>query len=166
MSLQGDSQGSQDSNVRCCSPRVAAQNKGKEKANVTWQERKKGLRLPNNPVPVTDVHQRQEEGEADADVDNEADKKKRRIQPPAMRCSPAKFLDILKLLPKEIKHDIKAKGFGGLLDFKPKKHGHETSHMAYAEAKCRENDFRAWGWQIHPCEQAHYLVCVPDPKGW
>jgi hypothetical protein len=106
--------------VRHCSPHVAAQNKEKEKANVTWKERNKRLRLPNNPVPVTDVRQRQEEGEADVDADNEADKKKHRIQHPAMWCSPSKFLDIFKLRPKEIKDDIKAKGFGGLLDFKSK----------------------------------------------
>jgi hypothetical protein len=36
-----------------------------------------------------------------------------------MRCSPAKWLDIVKALPKSVIDDVKAMGFGGLLVFKP-----------------------------------------------
>jgi hypothetical protein len=36
-----------------------------------------------------------------------------------MRCSLAKWLDIVKALPKSVTDDVKAKGFGGLLLFKP-----------------------------------------------
>jgi hypothetical protein len=36
-----------------------------------------------------------------------------------MWCSPAKWLDIVKALPKGVIDDVKAKGFGGLLLFKP-----------------------------------------------
>jgi hypothetical protein len=36
-----------------------------------------------------------------------------------MWCYPAKWLDIVKALPKGVIDDVKAKGFGGLLLFKP-----------------------------------------------
>jgi hypothetical protein len=80
------------------------------------------LRLPTDRNPdsqTTDAGRSDDAGGGD-DVDsaNEANKK-RHIQPPALRCSPAKWLDIVKTLPKGVINDVKAKGFGGLLLFKP-----------------------------------------------
>jgi hypothetical protein len=60
-----------------------------------------------------------DDGGDDVDPANEANRKKCRIQTPAMWCSPAKWLDIVKALPKSVIDDVKARGFGGLLLFKP-----------------------------------------------
>ncbi|CAN6357292.1 unnamed protein product [Urochloa humidicola] len=46
-----------------------------------------------------------------------ADPKKKTIQ--AIRCSPSKFRDIVKALDDSLKDAVRAKNFGGLLDFKP-----------------------------------------------
>jgi hypothetical protein len=123
MSSQGNPPGEQGSGDRRSSPRNAAKDKGKGKANVPWKERKKRLRLPTdrNPDSQTAHAGRSDDAGGGDDVDsaNEANRKKRRIQSPTMRCSPAKWLDIVKALPKGVIDDVKAKDFGGLLLFKP-----------------------------------------------
>jgi hypothetical protein len=123
MSTQGNPPGEQCIGDHRSSPHIAAKDKGKGKANVPWKERKKRLRLPSNrnPDSQTEHAGRSDDAGGGDDVDsaNEANRKKRRIQPPAMQCSPAKWLDIVKALPKSVIDDVKAKGFGGLLLFKP-----------------------------------------------
>jgi hypothetical protein len=113
----------QGSGDRRSSPRIAAKDKGKGKANVPWKERQKRLRLPTvrNPDSQTADAGRSDDAGGGDDVDsaNEANKKKRHIQAPAMRCSPEKWLDIVKALSKGVIDDVKAKSFGGLLLFKP-----------------------------------------------
>jgi hypothetical protein len=104
MSTQGNPSGEQSSCDHRSSPRIAAKDKGKGKANVPWKERKRRLRLPTDRNPdsqTADVGRSDDAGGGD-DVDsaNEANKKKRHIQPPAMRCSPAKWLDMSKPSPK------------------------------------------------------------------
>ena len=37
----------------------------------------------------------------------------------SLRCSPGKFVDLVKATPDEIKDRLRAMGFGGLLEFKP-----------------------------------------------
>ena len=37
----------------------------------------------------------------------------------SLRCSPRKFVDLVKATPDEIKDRLRAMGFGGLLEFKP-----------------------------------------------
>ena len=37
----------------------------------------------------------------------------------SLRCSPGKFVDLVKATPNEIKDRLCAMGFGGLLEFKP-----------------------------------------------
>jgi hypothetical protein len=123
MSTQGNPPGVQGSGDRRSSPRIAAKDKGKGKANVPWKERQKRLRLPTvrNPDSQTADAGRSDDAGGGDDVDsaNEANKKKRHIQAPAMRCSPEKWLDIVKALSKGVIDDVKAKSFGGLLLFKP-----------------------------------------------
>jgi hypothetical protein len=51
MSMQGNPPGEQGSDHRRSSPRIAAKDKGKGKANVPWKERKKRLRLPIDRNP-------------------------------------------------------------------------------------------------------------------
>jgi hypothetical protein len=104
MSTQGNPPGEQGSDDRRSSPRIAAKDKGKGKANVTWKERQNSLRLPtdwNTDSQTADAGRSDDAGGGD-DVDsaNEANRKERRIQPPAMRCSPAKWLTLSKLSPK------------------------------------------------------------------
>jgi hypothetical protein len=64
------------------------------------------LRLPTdrNPDSQTADAGRSDDAGGGDDVDsaNEANKKKRHIQPPTLRCSPAKWLDIVKTLPKGV----------------------------------------------------------------
>jgi hypothetical protein len=94
MSTQGNPPGEQGSGDRWSSPHISAKDKGKGKANVPWKERKKTLMLPTdrNPDSQTADAGRSDDAGGGDDVDsaNEANKKKRCIQPPAMRCSPAK----------------------------------------------------------------------------
>jgi midasin (ATPase involved in ribosome maturation) len=88
MSMQGNPPSEQGSGDRRSSPRIAAKDKEKEKANVPWKERKKKLRLPtdlNLDNQTTDVGRRDDAGgNDDVDSANEANREKRRIQPPAM----------------------------------------------------------------------------------
>jgi hypothetical protein len=113
MSTQGNPPGEQGSGDHRSSPRIAVKDKGKGKANVPWKERKKRLRLPNdrNPSSQTADAGRSDDAGGGDDVDsaNEANEKKCRIQPPAMWCSPAKWLDIVKALSKGVIDDVKAK---------------------------------------------------------
>jgi len=57
--------------------------------------------------------------DGDGDAVNVANKKRPRKQPPAIRCSPSKFHELLKALPADLEDIVKARGFGGLLGFKP-----------------------------------------------
>jgi hypothetical protein len=58
-------------------------------------------------------------GAADVGTADAVSKKRRRVQPPAMRCPSSKFQRLLKALSDDLKTEIRARGFGGLLDFKP-----------------------------------------------
>jgi hypothetical protein len=60
--------------------------------------------------------------------------------------SPAKWLDIVKALPKSVIEDVKAKGFGGLLLFKQSSMDRKFLMWIYAEAQPREHEFRDWWW--------------------
>jgi hypothetical protein len=87
------------------------------------EEPNRRLRLPidRNPDTQSAAAGREDDAGGGDDVGSadEANRKKRRIHPPAMRCSPAKWLDIVKSLPNSVIDDVKAKVFCGLLLFKP-----------------------------------------------
>jgi len=57
--------------------------------------------------------------DGDGDAVNVANKKRPRKQRPAIRYSPSKFHELLKALPADLEDIVKARGFGGLLGFKP-----------------------------------------------
>jgi hypothetical protein len=144
MNTEGDASGAQGSGQPRRSPRVALQ--GQQQLNTyKRKDRKKRLRLPT-PQPDVDseVHEEQEgqdneqraqdsdfdpardaEGGgdddtgADGDAANVVGQKRRRKQPPAIRCSPSKFQELLKALPADLEARVRANGFGGLLGFKP-----------------------------------------------
>jgi len=117
------------------SARVSLQNE--EKHQKAIYHRKKKLRLPSPPPPDTESQDDDQvypefdpehgsdsgsDGAIGADVGaaDVVNKKRGRIQPPAIRCSPSKFQKILKALPEGLKPEIKSRGFSGLLEFKPR----------------------------------------------
>jgi hypothetical protein len=101
------------------------------------RERQKRLRLPTPPLASTAEDQEDEE-EHDEDFDGEGsghddgaadgddaalaavgDGDKCKSKPQSMRCSPTSFIKLLNALPNDLKGQVVAKGFGGLLNFKP-----------------------------------------------
>jgi hypothetical protein len=102
-------------------------------------ERRKRLRLPTQP-PASNAEDQEDEEEHDEDFapdgegsrhddgvarDDDAalaavgDGDKGKFNPQSMRCSPASLIKLFNALPNDLKGQVVAKGFGGLLNFKP-----------------------------------------------
>jgi hypothetical protein len=127
---QGEQQGGQ--NTRS-SPRLSEKRKADNLQRL--RERRKRLRLPTPPLASTAEEQGDEEqhdedfapdgeGSGHDDGDDAAlaavgDGDKGKLKPQSMRCSPASFIKLINALPNDLKGQVVAKGFGGLLNFKP-----------------------------------------------
>jgi hypothetical protein len=131
---QGEQQGGQ--NTRS-SPRLYEERKAEELQRL--RERQKRLRLPTPTLASTAEDQEDEEehdedfapdGEGSGHDDGAAggddaalaavgDGDKGKFKPQSMRCSPVSFIKLLNALPNDLKGQVVAKGFGGLMNFKP-----------------------------------------------
>jgi hypothetical protein len=109
------------------SPRV--QNKRKELDKNELKERRKRLRLK---VPLSPIQDEESDDEQDPEFapagdgsgdDNVVivggDENKGKTKTRVIRCSPGKFIKLVNALSDELKGEVVAKGFGGLLRFKP-----------------------------------------------
>jgi hypothetical protein len=127
---QGEQQGVQDTRS---SPRLSEKRKADNLQRL--RERRKRLRLPTPPLAST-AEELGDEGQHDEDfvADGEGsghddgddavlaavgDGDKGKLKPQSMRCSPASFIKLINVLPNDLKGQVVAKGFGGLLNFKP-----------------------------------------------
>jgi hypothetical protein len=128
---QGEQQGGQ--NI-CSSPRLHEKMKADHLERL--HERRKMLRLPTQPSNSEQEHEEENDvdivphGEGSRDDDGAAgdddvvvaaagDGDKVKSKPQSMRCSPVKFIKLLNALPNDMKGQVVAKRFGGLLNFKP-----------------------------------------------
>ena len=119
--------GQQDAHIVRRSPRV--ENKRKQLDKNELKERRKRLRLK---VPLSPIQDEESDDEQDPEFvpggdgsgdDNVGivggDENKGITKTRAIRCSPGKFIKLVNALSDELKSEVVAKGFGGLLRFKP-----------------------------------------------
>lgn len=107
------------------SPRV--ENKRKQLDKNELKERKKRLRLKVPPIQDAESDDEKDtefvpggDGSGDDNVGIVGgDENKGITKTRAIRCSPGKFIKLVNSLSDELKSEVVAKGFGGLLRFKP-----------------------------------------------
>ncbi|XP_035815844.1 uncharacterized protein [Zea mays] len=117
--------GQQDAHIVRRSPRV--ENKRKQLDKNELKEMRKRLRLKVPPIQDTESDDEQDpefvpggDGSGDDNVGIVGgDENKGITKTRAIRCSPGKFIKLVNALSDELKSEVVAKGFGGLLRFKP-----------------------------------------------
>jgi hypothetical protein len=103
------------------------QNKRKQLDKNELKERRKRLRLKVPPIQDAESDDEQDpefvpagDGSGDDNVGIVGgDENKGITKTRAIRCSPGKFIKLVNALSDELKSEVVAKGFGGLLRFKP-----------------------------------------------